>query len=44
MAFYGPPILFLGQKDTQKKNQTNKQKTNKHGHNEGSKAEVEIQV
>lgn len=35
MAFYGPPILFLGQKDTQKK---------KHGHNEGSKAEVEIQV
>lgn len=38
MAFYGPPILFLGQKDTQKK------KTKKHGHNEGSKAEVEIQV
>lgn len=25
MAFYGPPILFLGQKDTQEKNQTNKQ-------------------
>lgn len=42
MAFYGPPILFLGQKDTQKKT---KQKTKQNnGHNEGSKAEVEIQV
>lgn len=38
MAFYGPPILFLGQKDTQEKTKQ------KHGHNEGSKAEVEIQV